>query len=389
MKKVCIVTGTRAEYGLLKPIIEKVHRDTELELQLVVTGMHLSPEFGLTYKEIEKDGFPIADKVEMLLSSDSNVGITKSMAVALMGFADSFERLKPDMVLLLGDRYEMLMVASAAMIAKIPIAHLHGGELTEGLIDEAIRHSISKMSYLHFTSTDEYRKRVIQLGEQPERVHCVGALGVENIKNITLMNKAELEKSLGIKLREKTVLVTYHPVTLEGMTAQQQFQNILDVLESKEDLFVVFTKANADTHGRIINQMIDEYVGSHSNRSVAFTSLGQLRYLSILPFCDMVIGNSSSGLLEVPSFHIPTINIGERQRGRVCAKSVINCDNTAEAIVEAIDKAMDQSFRNEIGECDNPYEREGTSDQILNIVKHNLNIGIDIKKKFFDLEDVR
>lgn len=389
MKKVCIVTGTRAEYGLLKPIIEKVHKDTELELQLVVTGMHLSHEFGLTYKEIEKDGFPIIDKVEMLLSSDSNVGITKSMAVALMGFADSFERLKPDILVILGDRYEMLMVASAAMIAKIPIAHLHGGELTEGLVDEAIRHSISKMSYLHFTSTDEYRKRVIQLGEQPERVHCVGALGVENIKNITLMNKMELEKSLGIKLREKTVLVTYHPVTLEGMTAQQQFQNILEVLESKEDLFVVFTKANADTNGRIINQMIDDYVGNHSNRSVAFTSLGQLRYLSILQFCDMVIGNSSSGLLEVPSFHIPTINIGERQRGRVCAKSVINCDNTVEAIVGAIDKAMDQAFRNEIVKCDNPYEREGTSDRILEIIKHNLNIGIDIKKKFFDLEDVR
>ena len=389
MKKVCIVTGTRAEYGLLKPIIEKVHRDTELELQLVVTGMHLSPEFGLTYKEIEKDGFPIADKVEMLLSSDSNVGITKSMAVALMGFADGFERLKPDMVLILGDRYEILMVASAAMIAKIPIAHLHGGELTEGLIDEAIRHSISKMSYLHFTSTDEYRKRVIQLGEQPDRVHCVGALGVENIKNISLMNKEELEKSLGIKLTENTVLLTYHPVTLEGMTAQQQFQNILDVVEAKKELFVVFTKANADTHGRIINQMIDDYVSKHQERSVAFTSLGQLRYLSILQFCNMVIGNSSSGLLEVPSFHIPTINIGERQRGRVCAESVINCDNTVEEIVKAIDKASSEEFRKEVCECKNPYEREGTSAKILEVVKQTLNEGIDIKKKFYDLEDVK
>ena len=387
MKKVCVVTGTRAEYGLLKPVIERIYKEPDMELQLIATGMHLSPEFGLTYKELEKDGFPIVDKVEMLLSSDTNVGITKSMAVALMGFADCFERLKPDIVILLGDRYEMLMVASAAMIAKIPIAHLHGGELTEGLIDEAIRHSITKMSYLHFTSTDEYRKRVIQLGEQPNRVYCVGALGVENIKNIPLMNKGELENALGIKLTKKNVLVTYHPVTLENMMAKQQFQNILDALESHRDLFVIFTKANADTNGRIINQMIDEYVSRNSNRSVVFTSLGQLRYLSVLQFCDMVIGNSSSGLLEVPTFHIPTINIGERQRGRVCAESVINCDNTVEEITKAIDKASNEEFRKNICECKNPYEKEGTSAQILEVIKKTLNEGIDIKKKFFDLDD--
>ena len=388
MKKICVVTGTRAEYGLLKPVIERVYKDTELELQLVVTGMHLSPEFGLTYQEIETDGYPITDKVEMLLSSDSNVGITKSMAVALMGFADSFERLRPDIVVILGDRYEMLMVASAAMIAKIPIAHIHGGELTEGLIDEAIRHSITKMSYLHFTTTNEYRKRVIQLGEQPERVYCVGSLGVENIRNVALLKKDELEKSLGVTLTEKTVLITYHPVTLEDMTAQRQFQNILDAMDCRKDFYIIFTKANADTHGRIINQMIDEYVSKNSNRSIAFTSLGQLRYLSVLQFCYMVIGNSSSGLLEVPSFKIPTINIGDRQRGRVCAESVISCDNTLDAILESITLASSEDFRNKLQESINPYEKEHTSQQILAIMKNALDTGIDIKKKFYDLEDV-
>ena len=388
MKKVCVVTGTRAEYGLLKPVIDKIYTDDDLELQLVVTGMHLSPEFGLTYKEIEADGYPITDKVEMLLSSDTNVGITKSMAVALMGFADSFERLRPDLVVVLGDRYEILMVASAAMIAKIPIAHIHGGELTEGLIDEAIRHSVTKMSYLHFTTTNEYRKRVIQLGEQPERVYCVGALGVENIKNTALLEKDTLEKLLGVTITAKTVLITYHPVTLENMTAQKQFQNILDAMDCKKDFFIIFTKANADTNGRIINQMIDEYVNKNSNRSIAFTSLGQLRYLSLLQFCYMVIGNSSSGLLEVPSFKIPTINIGERQRGRICADSVISCDNTLDAILESITVASSETFRNKVRESSNPYEKEHTSQQIIEIMKNALDIGIDIKKKFYDLEDV-
>lgn len=388
MKKICVVTGTRAEYGLLKPLIDRIYKDVDMELQLVVTGMHLSPEFGLTYKEIEVDGYQITDKVEMLLSSDTNVGITKSMGVALVGFADCFDRLKPDMVIILGDRYEMLMVASAAMIAKIPIAHLHGGESTEGLIDEAIRHSISKMSYLHFTSTDAYKKRVIQLGEQPERVYCVGALGVENIKNIPLMGKEELEKALGINLSFKTVLVTYHPVTLENMTARKQFQNILDVLDNYKDFFIIFTKANADTHGRIINQMIDEYVEKNRERSVVFTSLGQLRYLSTLQYCYMVIGNSSSGIAEVPSFKIPTINIGERQRGRICAKSVINSDNTIESIKKSIDLASSDLFRDKLCECRNPYDKDNTSWQIWNIIKKTLDRGIDLKKKFYDLEDI-
>lgn len=280
MKKICVVTGTRAEYGLLKPIIERIHNSNKLELQLVVTGMHLSTEFGLTYKEIERDGYPISSKIEMLLSSDTSVGITKSMAVALMGFADFFEQNKPDMVVILGDRYEMLMAATAAMIGRIPISHIHGGELTEGVIDEAIRHSITKMSFLHFTATEEYRRRVIQLGEHPERVFCTGALGVENIKTISLLKQDELEDAVGFQLKRKMILVTYHPVTLDNFSAKQQFNNILSVLDEYKEYFIIFTKANADTDGRIINQMIDEYVFKNGERSVAFISLGQLRYRS-------------------------------------------------------------------------------------------------------------
>lgn len=385
MKKICIVTGTRAEYGLLKPIIEKVHNSNSLELQLVVTGMHLSTEFGLTYQEIERDGYSITSKIEMLLSSDTSVGITKSMAVALMGFADFYEQNKPDMVVVLGDRYEMLVVATAAMIARIPIAHIHGGELTEGLIDEAIRHSITKMSFLHFTATEEYRRRVIQLGEQPERVYNTGALGVENIKTLSLLKKDALEEAIGFKFVRNMIMVTYHPVTLDNLSAKQQFNNILCVLDKYKEYFVIFTKANADTDGRIINQMIDEYVALNSDRSVAFTSLGQLRYLSILPFCCLVLGNSSSGLIEVPSFKIPTINIGDRQRGRVCADTVYSCGNSSEEIEMALDIVTSEKWERRVAMSSNPYEGKNTSQRIVEIMEESLNKGIDIKKIFYDV----
>ena len=325
MKKVCIVTGTRAEYGLLKPVIDKVYHSDLLELQLVVTGMHLSTEFGLTYKEIEEDGYPITSKVEMLLGSDTPVGITKSMGVAMIGFADCFDRNKPDIVVILGDRYEMLAAASAAMIARIPIAHIHGGELTEGAIDEAIRHSITKMSHIHFTAVEEYRKRVIQLGEAPSTVYNLGALGVENAKKVNLLSKEELENMIGFQFYFPTIMVTYHPVTLESASAQKQFEEILDVIDRHKEISVIFTKANADTDGRIINEMIDEYVNLNKDRCRGYTSLGQKKYLSVLQFCDAVVGNSSSGIIEVPSFKIPTVNIGDRQRGRVRAESVIDC----------------------------------------------------------------
>lgn len=316
MKKICVVTGTRAEYGILKPLLRRLRDDKEFQLQLVVTGMHVSPEFGLTYKQIIRDNFEITEKVEILLSSDTPVGISKSMGLAMISFSEVFDRLKPDLLVLLGDRYELLSVASAAMVARIPIAHIHGGETTEGAIDEAIRHSISKMSYLHFTSTEAYRKRVIQLGENPSRVFNVGGMGVEEIRNTAFLSKEDLEKELNLKLDSKTALVTFHPVTLEKNTAKEEFNNLLDALDYFEGLKVIFTKANSDTDGRIINKMIDEYVIKNPKKAVAFTSLGQLRYYSTIKYADFVLGNSSSGILEVPTFKKPTINVGDRQKGK-------------------------------------------------------------------------
>lgn len=385
MKKICIVTATRAEYGLLKPIIDKIHKSDKIELQLVATGMHLSPEFGLTYKEIEEEGYPIDQKIEMLLSSDTPVGVTKSMGVALMGFADYFAVKRPDVVVILGDRYEMLMVATAAMMTGIPIAHIHGGEKTEGAVDESIRHSITKMSHLHFTATEEYRRRVIQLGERSDRVFNVGALGVENARKVRLLSKEELEQQIGFCFSKPTIMVTYHPVTLETLTAGEQFADILSVIDKHKELSVIFTKANADTDGRIINQMIDEYVRENSDRCVAYTSLGQKRYLSALKYVDVVLGNSSSGLIEVPSFHIPTINIGDRQRGRACAKSVIHCGNATQEIEDALQKALSEEFRESLMTIENPYEKDGTSDKIIETICDALYNGIEIKKTFYDL----
>lgn len=386
MKKVCVATATRAEYGLLKPVIQKICEADTLELQLLVTGAHLSPEFGLTYKEIEEDGYPITEKIEMLLSSDTKVGITKSMAVALMGFADFFERCKPDMVVLLGDRYETLMIATAALIAKIPIAHIHGGEVTEGAYDDAIRHSITKMSQLHFASTEVYRNRIIQLGETPDRVYNVGALGVENIKSVTFWTKAMLERDLQISLDKDTVIVTYHPVTLDDMSAREQFTNLLQVLDEYSDIQVIFTKANADTDGRVINHMIDEYVKEHNDRCVAFASLGQVRYLSVLAFCRAVVGNSSSGIVEAPSFHVPTIDIGNRQKGRIAASSVIHCGYESTEIKAAFERALSAKFRLLVRQCTNPYEGVNTSQRIVDKIAEALGKSLGVKKEFYDMK---
>ncbi|MCM1217007.1 MAG: UDP-N-acetylglucosamine 2-epimerase [Lachnospiraceae bacterium] len=385
MKNVCVVTGTRAEYGLLKPLIQKINNDDNMELQLVVTGMHLSPEFGLTYQEIEQDGFQITERNEMLLSSDTPNGITKSIGLGTIGFADIFTRIAPDMVVILGDRYEALAAATAAMVHRIPIAHIHGGELTEGIIDDPIRHAITKMSILHFTTTEEYRNRVIQLGEQPDRVYCVGALGVENIKTQILMSKQELEESIGFELDMPYIVVTFHPVTLENDTVKKQFETLLAALDSINNYKIIFTKANADTDGRIINQKIDEYVSKEKDRAVAFASLGMIRYLSAIQYCDMVIGNSSSGVIEVPSFHIPTINIGDRQKGRVRGKSVIDCNCTREEIVNAIHMAEKIKKNNNLSRELNPYEGRDTSGTILNVIKKYLAVDINLKKHFYDI----
>ena len=387
MKRIGIMTGTRAEYGLLKSLMQEINKDNDLELYLIVSGMHLSPEFGMTYKEIEEDGFEINAKVEMLLSSDSPAGISKSIGLGVIGFADEFQRADLDMLILLGDRYEALSAAISAMVMRIPIAHLHGGELTEGAIDEGIRHSITKMSYLHFTSTEQYRSRVIQLGENPERVFYVGALGVENIKKINLMTKEELEKSIHFEIDENTVVVTYHPVTLENNTVEEQFLNLLEVLDRNPKIRMIFTKANADTNGRIVNELIDKYAAQNSERACAFMSLGQKRYLSALKYCRIVIGNSSSGIIEAPSFGKPIINIGDRQKGRICADSVINCGYTQQEIQQAMETALTKEFENKASNCRNPYEKENTAANIISVIKdYLLNDKIKLKKGFYDIK---
>lgn len=387
MKRIGIMTGTRAEYGLLKPLMQEINKDNDLELYLIVSGMHLSPEFGMTYQEIEEDGFEINAKVEMLLSSDSPAGISKSIGLGVIGFADEFQRADLDMLILLGDRYEALSAAICAMVMRIPIAHLHGGELTEGAIDEGIRHSITKMSYLHFTSTEQYRNRVIQLGENPERVFYVGALGVENIKKINLMTKEELERSIHFEIDENTVIVTYHPVTLENNTVEEQFLNLLEVLDRNPKIRMIFTKANADTNGRIVNELIDKYAAQNSERACAFVSLGQKRYLSALKYCRIVIGNSSSGIIEAPSFGKPIINIGDRQKGRICADSVINCGYTQQEIQQAMETALTKEFENKASNCRNPYEKKNTAANIISVIKdYLLNDKIKLKKGFYDIK---
>ena len=387
MKRIGIMTGTRAEYGLLKPLMQEINKDNDLELYLIVSGMHLSPEFGMTYQEIEEDGFEINAKVEMLLSSDSPAGISKSIGLGVIGFTDEFQRADLDMLILLGDRYEALSAAICALVMRIPIAHLHGGELTEGAIDEGIRHSITKMSYLHFTSTEQYRNRVIQLGENPERVFYVGALGVENIKKIKLMTKEELERSIHFEIDENTVIVTYHPVTLENNTVEEQFLNLLEVLDRNPKIRMIFTKANADTNGRIVNELIDKYAAQNSERACAFVSLGQKRYLSALKYCRIVIGNSSSGIIEAPSFGKPIINIGDRQKGRICADSVINCGYTQQEIQQAMETALTEEFENKARNCRNPYEKENTAANIISVIKdYLLNDKIKLKKGFYDIK---
>ena len=383
MKKICVVTGTRAEYGLLYWLLKEIEADKDLELQLIATGMHLSPEFGLTYQTIEKE-FKINKKIEMLLSSDTSVGISKSMGLAQISFAESYDELKPDIVIVLGDRYEIFSATSAAMIARIPIAHIHGGEKTEGAFDESIRHSITKMSHLHFAATEEYKNRVIQLGEDPSRVFNVGGMGIENIKRLELLNKKEFEKSIEFKLNIKNILVTFHPVTLENSTAKEQFQQLLDAIDELEDTNIIFTKANSDTDGRVINKMIDEYVTKNFHKSVQFTSLGQLRYLSALQYVDAVVGNSSSGLAEAPSFRIGTINIGDRQKGRIKASSVIDCEPNKDSILKSFEKLYSKEFQNSLINVKNPYGDGCASKRIVEILK-SVDLGNILKKSFYDI----
>ena len=382
MRKVCVVTGTRAEYGLLRWVMEGIRNSPKLELQVIATGMHLSPEFGLTYREIEKDGFQIGRKVEMLLSADTPVSIAKSMGLGMIGISDSLNELKPDLLLVLGDRYEIFAAVSAAMVARIPVAHLHGGETTEGAFDEAIRHSITKMAHLHFVAAEEYRQRVIQLGEHPDRVFQVGGLGVDNINKMILFNKEELEQSLDFKLGKKNLLITFHPVTLEHGTSACQMGELLSALEKLEDTHLIFTMPNSDTDGRVIFQMIEKFVTKHPNAN-AFTSLGQLRYLSCVKYVDGVVGNSSSGLTEIPSFKKGTINIGDRQKGRLKAGSVIDCLPNKNSIGKAITELYSQEFQVKLSSVNNPYGTGGGSEMIVAKIENYYLNGV-IKKKFYN-----
>ncbi|MDD3363423.1 MAG: UDP-N-acetylglucosamine 2-epimerase [Syntrophomonas sp.] len=385
-RKICVVTGTRADYGLLYWLMKEIQADEDLKLQIVATGMHLSPEFGLTYKIIEEDGFKIDEKVEMLLSSDTPVGIAKSIGLATIGFADVLERLKPDLLVILGDRFEILAAAQAAMVARIPIAHLAGGELTEGVIDEAIRHSITKMSHLHFVANETYRQRVIQLGENPERVFNYGESALDNIKRLKLLDREALEQAIKFKLKPTVFLVTYHPVTLYD-NPEQAMSALLQALDQFPEASIIFTKPNADTNGRVLIKMIDEYVENQSSRAKTFTSMGQLLYLSAIKNADVVIGNSSSGLTEVPALNRPTVNIGNRQKGRLKASSVIDCEENEEQIISAIQKALSTDFQASLRQVLSPYEEGNVS---LRIKEHLKTVALEgiTRKEFYDSENL-
>lgn len=383
MRKICVVTGTRAEYGLLAWIMQLIRDDAELELQIIATGMHLSPEFGLTWHQIEEDGFRINRKVEMLLSSDTPVGVAKSMGLGLIGMADALNDLRPDLLVVLGDRFEIFAAVAAALVARIPVAHLHGGEKTEGAFDEALRHSITKMSHLHFVAAEEYRRRVIQLGEAPERVHLVGGLGIDNIRRLKLLDRTALEESLDFRLGEKSLLITFHPATLEHATAADQMAELLAALAPLQDTQLIFTLPNADTEGRELIQMVHGFVTTHDN-ACAFTSLGQLRYLSCIAQVDGVVGNSSSGLIEVPSFHKGTIDIGDRQRGRLRAASVIHCEPEHQDIARALAILYSPAFQESLAGVGNPYGTGGASERVVEVVKR-APLDHLVKKHFHDL----
>lgn len=388
MRKICVVTGTRAEYGLMSRLIRLINDSDKTRLQLIATNMHLSPRFGNTYQEIEADGIKIDKKVPIIDDNapDTAVETLRSMSRALSGFAEAYAKLNPDLIVALGDRYEILAAATAALIERIPVAHLHGGEITEGAYDDAIRHSITKMSHLHFTSTEEYRRRVIQLGEQPERVFNVGALGVENIKKLPLMSKGEIEKEIDFKIDDNTILVTYHPVTLGNRTAKDDIDDFIAALEDRQDLRVIFTMPNSDTGGQLIVDAINGFVTRNAERTKVYKSLGVLRYLSVMKQVAAVVGNSSSGLLEVPSFGIPTLNIGDRQNGRIAAESVYNCAPDKESVLNGLTKVLSKEFRELAFAVRNPYEKANTAEEIFKVIS-TYPLDRLVQKRFYNINN--
>ncbi len=382
-RRICVITGTRAEYGLLRMFMQGVRDDDQLELQLIATGMHLSPEFGSTYETIEADGFRIDRRVEMLLSSDTSVGVGKSVGLGMLGFVDALIELKPDLIVVLGDRFEILAAVTAALFVRIPVLHLHGGEVTEGVLDESIRHAITKMSHVHCVATEQYRHRVIQLGEQPSRVHCVGGLGVDVIHKTKLMARAELETALGFKFRDKNLLITFHPETLGSASAENDMRVLLEALHELSDTGLIFTLPNADAGGRKLITMLRAFVVTHQNARV-YPSLGLQRYISCMAHCDGVVGNSSSALLEAPTLKKGAINIGDRQKGRLQANNVINCRAELNEIKDALQRLYSPAFQASLSAVCNPYGDGGASARVISIVKA-LELNNLMHKPFYDL----
>lgn len=386
-KKICVITGTRAEYGLLKSIIKKIKLEKDLNLQIIVTGMHLSSEFGLTYKEIEKDGFIINEKIEILLSSDTEIGVSKSIGLAMISFSEAYSRLKPDLIILLGDRYEILAATIVAYISRIPVAHISGGDVTEGAYDDAFRHSITKMSYLHFPGSENSKKRIIQLGESPERIFDFGDPGIENIKNIETYNRKELSEILKFDLERKYILVVMHSTTLENFSLGQQMKNLFCALKNFEDYNIIFIKGNSDNNGRKINQMIDEYEKENKNRVKSFISISIKEYLSLLKNSEVLLGNSSSGIVEAPVLRKINLNIGDRQKGRERANTTIDCDGTKEEILKNLSDILNGKYNNRLKKVESPYGDGNTSSNIIKVIKKFLfEEKIDLKKKFYDIE---
>ncbi|MCS4122748.1 UDP-N-acetylglucosamine 2-epimerase [Salinibacter ruber] len=382
-RRICFVTGARAEYGLLQWVLHEIKEDPDLELQIIATGMHLSPEFGLTYQAIEEDGFEIDEKVEMLLSSETSTGVAKSMGLGTVGIAEAFDRLAPDVALIPCDRYEALAAAQVALVKRIPIAHVYGGETTEGAIDEAIRHSLTKMALLHYVSAEPHRERVIQLGEEPERVKNFGAPQLDHLNRLDLLDRHAFEDSIGFKLGDPTFLITYHPTTLRETPVEKEVSELLEALDHFSKARLIFTKSNADTGGQTINKMIEDYAEGNPERARVYSSLGQRRYLSASHHVDAVVGNSSSGLIEAPAIPVPTVNIGDRQKGRLRAESVIDCKTDSRSIVDAIEKALSSPFQTTLEGVSSPYGEGNAAPQICEHLKE-AEIG-DLAKSFYDL----
>ncbi len=383
-KKICVITGTRAEYGLLYWLMKGLQQEPDMTLQVIATGAHLSPAFGMTADQIEADGFHIDRRVDMLLASDTSTAVAKSMGLGLIGFADAYEALQPDLVLMLGDRYELVPAAYAALVARVPIAHIHGGEITEGAFDDAIRHSLTKLAHFHFVGAEAYRRRVIQMGEHPDRVYLVGGMGVDTIKKTRLLSREALEESLGLHFKKRNLLVTFHPVTLDETSPAKQFRELLAALHERSDTQIIFTMPNADTGNSEISSLVQQFVKEHREHASAFTSLGSLRYLSTLQFVDGVVGNSSSGLAEAPTFKIGTVNIGDRQKGRLQAASVIDCAPERSSIARAIETIYSAEFRKTLEQAVNPYGEGCATEKILGVLREaSLDAGTG--KSFYDL----